>query len=143
MIRLAQIPDQPVWSELRYQLWPHESVAQHLADLRAWEGKHGFQGWLAIEDGKPIAFAEATIRPFANGCDSQPVAFLEGIWVEEAWRKQGVGRSLVSAVEAWAKAKGIFELGSDALIDNSLSLRVHQRWGFEEMERVVCFRKLC
>jgi hypothetical protein len=33
------------------------------------------------------------------------------------------------------------ELGSDALLDNTLGQQAHRACGFEERERVVCFRK--
>jgi hypothetical protein len=36
---------------------------------------------------------------------------------------------------------GYTEIGSDALIDNNLSYDVHKKWGFEETEPVVYFRK--
>jgi aminoglycoside 6'-N-acetyltransferase I len=44
-------------------------------------------------------------------------------------------------VEAWARALGFTELGSDALIDNLASHAFHAALGFEERERVVAFRK--
>ncbi len=70
-----------------------------------------------------------------------PVAFVEGIYVVEAARGQGVARALVGAVEAWAGARGLSELASDALLDNTDSHAMHQALGFAETERVVYFRK--
>jgi aminoglycoside 6'-N-acetyltransferase I len=52
-----------------------------------------------------------------------------------------VARALLAAVEAAARAEGLREIGSDALIGNADSLAAHAAWGFEEVERVVCFRK--
>lgn len=104
------------------------------------------QAWASFvaEDtdlGALVGFMELSQRPFANGCDTSPVAFLEGIWVQEAYRHQGVGRRLVQAAETWARQRGLKELGSDADIANTLSHRAHEGWGFEETERVVYFRK--
>jgi aminoglycoside 6'-N-acetyltransferase I len=56
-------------------------------------------------------------------------------------RRSGVGRALVAAVEDWARGRGFTELGSDALIDNTVSHHAHRALGFEERERVIYFRK--
>jgi aminoglycoside 6'-N-acetyltransferase I len=84
---------------------------------------------------------EAGIRPFANPVDEQPCAFVEGWWVDADVRRGGVGRALIAAVEDWARARGFHELGSDALLDNTISHAAHRALGFEERERTVAFRK--
>ena len=82
-----------------------------------------------------------SLRPYANGCDGRPVAFLEAIWVAPEARRTGVGRALVDHLGAVARGAGLDELGSDALIDNHVSHAAHRAWGFDETERVVCFRR--
>lgn len=98
-------------------------------------------GFIAEVDGAAIGFAEVAIRPYANGCDSQPVAFLEGIWVAEPARRRGIGAQLVAHIEAFLLARGFCELGSDTPLANRASQDAHRRWGFAETERVVYFRK--
>ncbi len=39
-------------------------------------------------------------------------------------------------------ARGLRELGSDALMDNTASHAAHRAWGFTETERVIYFRKV-
>ena len=56
-------------------------------------------------------------------------------------RGRGVAKALVAAVEDWARASGVSELGSDAAPDNMASLKMHHALGFEETQRVVFFRK--
>jgi aminoglycoside 6'-N-acetyltransferase I len=90
----------------------------------------------------PLGFAEVALRPYANGCDSQPVAFLEGIWVAEPERGRGVGAALIRHIEAFLLARGYRELGSDTPLTNLTSQNAHRRWGFTETERVLYFRKL-
>jgi aminoglycoside 6'-N-acetyltransferase I len=92
--------------------------------------------------GADAGFAEIAIRKYANGCDSRPVAFLEGIWVSEEFRRCGIGAQLVSHIESFLTARGFHELGSDAPLDNGVSQSAHVGWGFSETERVVYFRKL-
>ncbi|MBV9329642.1 MAG: GNAT family N-acetyltransferase [Chloroflexi bacterium] len=93
------------------------------------------------ESGGLCGMVEAGIRPFANPVDEQPCAFVEGWWVDADMRRAGVGRALIAAVEDWARARGFHELGSDALLDNTVSHAAHLALGFEERERTVAFRK--
>ena len=109
-------------------------MTELLADAR-------FVAFAALSEARPVGFLEAYIRPFANGCDSRPVPYLEGIWVDPDFRRTGVGSSLLSACDDWARKLGYREIGSDVDIGYAISLASHQAWGFEERERVVCFRK--
>ena len=140
-VRKAGKKDLPRWAEMRNKLWPESTGEEHLKEIRSWLKHKTFQAWMAFFDGKAAGFAEASIRPFANGCDSRPVAFLEGIWIDKQFQRHGIGRELLATVEKWAKKKGIKELGSDTDIDNKDSQMFHLKMGFEEMERVVYFRK--
>ena len=99
--------------------------------------------WLALDDGGPIGFAEASLRrDYVNGCETSPVAFLEGIYVMPHARGQGVGRALDAAVRDWAIVRGCREYASDALLDNRESHAFHAALGFEETERIVYFRRV-
>ena len=93
------------------------------------------------DNGALGGFASYSLRPFADGCDGRPVPYLEGWWVAPDLRRSGVGRQLVEAVEAWARAGGHRELASDAHADNTGSVSAHAALGFEETERLVLFRK--
>jgi aminoglycoside 6'-N-acetyltransferase I len=132
------------WVALRVELWPDESSVdlerQGHELLTKKSGSVAFL--LRDEQGAPIAMAEATLRhDYVNGCSTSPVAFLEGIYVRPAWRRQGAARRLCRAVEAWGREQGCREFASDALIDNEVSHRMHRALGFEERERVVCYCK--
>jgi aminoglycoside 6'-N-acetyltransferase I len=141
-VRVFQSADWPEWRRMRCALWPDHSAAEHEADMA---------GWLARSDaavvvcsrasGALCGFAEAGSRPYADGCWTSPVAFLEGWYVDPDCRGSGVGRALVEAVEAWARERGFHELASDALLDNEGSHRAHERLGFIEVERAVRYRK--
>ena len=98
--------------------------------------------FVAVLDERVTGFAEVSLRSdYVNGCETSPVAFLEGIYVRPEHRRRGIGRALVAAVEQWGRERGCSELGSDALLDNHMSHRFHGGAGFEETERVVYFRK--
>lgn len=100
--------------------------------------------FLKIEEGSGIrAFAEVTMRhDHVNGCDTSPVAFLEGIYVSPDLRGRSIGRSLLASVRSWAQERGCSELASDADLRNVASHAFHKAAGFEETARVVYFRKL-
>jgi aminoglycoside 6'-N-acetyltransferase I len=142
-IRQMGAADRTVWADMRGSLWPDETPQQHavridqiLEDGEAW----GFIAETPV--GAAAGFAEIAIRKYANGCDSRPVAFLEGIWVSEGFRRCGVGAQFVSHIASFLAARGFHELGSDAPLDNDVSRSAHLGWGFSETERVVYFRKL-
>jgi aminoglycoside 6'-N-acetyltransferase I len=138
-IRPMKRGDVGAWARMRYALWPEAD--EHAKDIeRVLTGSDEW-GFLAETDGVPVGFAEISIRKFANGCETAPVPFLEGIWVEPELRRRGIGRALVAHVEAFVRARGFREIGSDALIDNQASHAAHAAWGFSETERVVYFRK--
>ena len=130
------------WALLRHRLWPDTTSSEHMAELRGvCETGAGF----IVHDpaGMAIGFAEVSLRrDYVNGCETSPVAFLEGIYVEKAFRGQGIAAALVGEVTRWAVSQGVSELASDADISNVDSHRMHAALGFEETERVVYFRKL-
>jgi aminoglycoside 6'-N-acetyltransferase I len=127
---------------MRAALWPDADPAELADELDTFLADPDQVAFVAVyEDGRLCGFAEASVRPFANGVDESPCAFLEGWWVDEEMRRSGVGRALVVAVENWARARGLTELGSDALLDNTPGHQAHRALGFEERERVVYFRK--
>lgn len=89
-----------------------------------------------------IGFAHYAIRhDYVNGSSTSPLVYLEGIYVEEAYRKQGFASLLIEQGETWGKKRGALEMGSDVLIENEKSMLFHEKVGFKEAERVVCYIK--
>ncbi len=80
------------WLALRLELWPHESEAGLAEQARKLLGRESAAAVFLLRDdvGGAIAMAEATVRrDYVNGCSTSPVAFLEGLYVRPAWRRQG------------------------------------------------------
>lgn len=143
-VRRATEADIGAWAGLRAALWPEEDAAAHAAEIRdALQPPHGVVAFQAIAaNGQARGFAEATLRhDYVNGTESSPVGFLEGWHVVPDARGRGAGRALVAAVEQGTREQGCSELASDALLANELSHHAHAPCGFEEIERVVYFRK--
>ena len=142
-VRQMGANDRTIWVEMRIALWPDEIPREHAEMID--EMLSGGDAWgLVAEatDGAAIAFAEIAVRKYANGCDTRPVAFLEGIWVKPQFRRRGIGARLIARAEMFLAARGFRELGSDTQIDNHSSQAAHLAWGFSETERVVYFRKV-
>ena len=141
-IRELGPPDFELWGDCAHALWPETARDTLLAEIRAQAGPGigEARAWAAFRDGAPVGWAELGLRPYANGCEDRPVAFLEAIWVAPEARRTGVGRALIRHLAAIARANGRAELGSDALLDNLVSHAAHRAWGFAEAERVVHFR---
>jgi len=92
--------------------------------------------------GSLCGFVEVGERTNADGCETSPVAYVEGWWVDADVRRQGFGAKLIEAAESFARSRGYRELGSDTELHNVISQRAHERLGFQEHDRVVLYRKV-
>ena len=93
-------------------------------------------------DNNPIGFAQCNIRhDYVEGTNSSPVGYLEGIYIKDEYRNSGFAKELLQECEKWAKEKGCKEFASDCELTNTASLKFHLAVGFEEANRVICFKK--
>lgn len=86
-------------------------------------------------------FLEAGQRKYAEGCDTSPVGYIEGWYVDADLRRQAMGSALVHAAEDWARQQGFSEMASDCVLENWVSESAHKAIGYEEVERLIHFRK--
>ena len=145
---MAQLADCEQLARLRNLLWPESPVEEHAKELAAilrgkapgtlplvemvWEGS----------DGALLGFIEVGLRSHADVCDpSHPVGYVEGWYVVDAHRREGIGAALLGAAEDWARAQKCKEMASDALLENEISQRAHEALGFEVVGRSVLYRK--
>jgi len=143
-VRPAETGDPDRWSDLRAALWPDAPRDELRREAQAYLDGRGFMleaVFVAADHTGAIGFAELSLRPYAEGCDTTPVAFLEGWFVVPERRGRGVGRALIAAAEAWAVGRGCREFASDAVLDNTASAAAHAALGFEEVEQIRRFRK--
>jgi aminoglycoside 6'-N-acetyltransferase I len=147
-VRKAQVSDQHLLAGMREQLWPDASIEEHRSEVDAilQTGRYGTLPMAILvahdQDGALAGFLEVGLRSHADGCDTaQPVGFVEGWFVQEAYRKQGVGAELMRSAEAWARNQGCREIASDTWIDDERSQQAHQALGFQVVDRCVHFRK--
>jgi aminoglycoside 6'-N-acetyltransferase I len=147
-VRQGKISDQHQLAAMRHLLWPDATTEDHRKELEAilHSGRYGTLPMAILvsesEDSGLTGFLEVGVRSHADGCDTaQPVGFIEGWFVNEASRKQGIGRALMRSAEQWARKQGCLEIASDTWIDDEMSIEAHQALGFEVVDRCVHFRK--
>ena len=147
-VRQAKRSDQDELAKMRALLWPKASLEEHRREL---ESLLLFPMYSTLpmtilvsqdEGGALTGFIEADLRSHADGCDpTRPVGYVEGWFVHEASRKQGIGSALMRSAEDWARNQGCREMASDTWIDDETSVLAHQSLGFEIVDRCIHFRK--
>ena len=142
MIKRARIEDAAALAALAVQMWTDHPPKALVKDFRELIQNDDAACFLKYIGGQPVAFAQCQLRhDYVEGTDSSPVGYLEGIFVAEAYRKKGYAAELLASCEQWAKEKGCTEFASDCELDNEDSRRFHLAAGFEEANRIICFKK--
>ena len=142
MIIKANEKNLPAAAALASALWPYhaqqemeEALAPLLCDREA-------AVFLKLEGDRTVGFAQCQLRhDYVEGTHSSPVGYLEGIYVTPDCRHRGIAGELVQACEKWAWDLGCAEFASDCALTNQESLFFHQKLGFREAGRIICFTK--
>ena len=133
------------WLKLGIALWPHyggkkDKLEREFNDILKSTTKTAF---LCRDGEKPIAFVNVSIRfDYVQGSSTSSIGYVEGIYVDPKYRKQGLARELIKITEQWVVKKGCVELGSDAELKNIDSQKFHKKLGFKEVNRTVNFIKI-
>jgi aminoglycoside 6'-N-acetyltransferase I len=143
IIRPARDEDRAEWLRLRQRLWPDAPEETHRMEIgEILAERETNQALVAAREAGGLAgFLEASLRKYADGCETSPVGYIEGWYVDPDARRSRVGSELVKAAEAWAIRQGCREMASDCLIDNTVSLKAHLSLGYTEVERAIRFCK--
>jgi len=140
-VRRATAADQSDWLHMRKALWnyhPEEELAAEQALMLANPKNAVF---LVFVDGAIAGMLEASLRDYGEGCHSSPVGYIEGWFVYDYFRGKGAAGALVSAAEDWARGQGCAEMASDTWLGNDVSVRAHNKLGYQEVERLIHFAK--
>ncbi|MDD4904475.1 MAG: AAC(3) family N-acetyltransferase, partial [Candidatus Bipolaricaulis sp.] len=142
-VRALGAQDREEWGRLRAALWPCHRRDELEREMEEMPTRPDREGVFVAEFGKSAlcGMVEASLRPRAKGCSTSPVGYIEGWYVDPAWRRRGVGRRLVEAAEAWARARGCTEMASDTTSDYPASAAAHRAVGYAATSTCLQFRK--
>ena len=141
-VRRATHADKSEWLRMRLLLWPDGTVESFSKDMDGLLADPLTPVFVAARpNGRLGGFLEAGTRKYTEGSESSPVGYIEGWYVDEDLREQGVGKALVKAAEDWARSQGLTEIGSDTWLENDISIQAHLKMGYEKAERLVHFIK--
>ena len=142
-IRRGTSEDQTEWLRMRRDLWPDVEEEDLFREMSRILNDPMTPVFVAErQDGRLGGFIETGTRKYAEGCDTSPVGYIEGWFVDEDLRSLGVGKALVAVAEDWARGQGMQEMASDTWLENEASISAHLRMGYDEVERSVHFAKM-
>lgn len=142
MIRSATKSDSKVLAELAIRLWNDHTVPELEEMFDDLCKDNNAICFIKYVNDIAVGFAQCQIRTdYVEGTKTSPVGYLEGIFVDEKYRHNGYAKELLNECEKWAKEKNCTEFASDCELDNDISFNFHLSIGFEEANRIICFRK--
>ena len=138
----AELEDAGYLSELVKIIWPEHTLEELVEIIAGYMNSENSTVFAEVENGQYVGVALCCLRhDYVEGCETSPVGYLEGVSIREEYRHRGIARKLVSECEQWAKEKGCSEFASDCELRNTSSLNFHLSIGFQEENRIICFRK--
>ncbi len=113
ILRPARLP-RP--QKMRLPRFPDE------VQLRIWEGRDAF--WVAVEGTHILGYLGLRVEA------ERFVACITDLAVDEARRRQGIGRALVAQAEGWAVRQGLHQLTVACLLKAEPAIAFLRRLGF-------------
>lgn len=142
MIRKAEIKDLVAAAEMAVLMWNSHSIEDFVDEFADVVNHKESEIFLKFVQEIPVGFAQCGLRhDYVEGTNSSPVGYLEGIFIKEEYRRRGYAKELLAACEQWAKEQGCTEFASDCELSNKDSFAFHKNVGFEEANRIICFKK--
>lgn len=141
-IKKVESSDRESWIRMRKALWPECLDSRHELEIDQILSSNGIVLIAESSSTGLVGFAEISIRrDHVAGTTTTPIPYLEGWYVDPAYRRKGIGKALIRSSENFALQAGFKELASDAEINNHTGIEIHNRLGFREVERTVHFIK--
>ena len=142
MIKSAVKSDARILAELAIQMWKDHTVLDLEKEFENLIQSDKAVCLIKYVDNTAVGFAQCQLRTdYVEGTETSPVGYLEGIFVVETYRHNGYAKELLQECEKWAKEKKCSEFASDCALDNIDSFKFHMAMGFEEANRIICFKK--
>lgn len=101
----------------------------------AWDEGHLKVGRLVARSDDAV-LGWAALTPYSNRCIYGGVAE-ESIYIKQAYKGQGVGKALLTALIQQSEESGFWTLQAGIIRDNAISIELHKKCGF----RIVGIRE--
>jgi|DewCreStandDraft_2_1066082.scaffolds.fasta_scaffold26866_1 aminoglycoside 6'-N-acetyltransferase I len=142
IITEADITNLDKLTSLALRLWPENDKDDLRVEFEALIESNKDKVYLMVIEDVFVAFLHISLRnDYVEGSNSSPVGYVEGIFVSEEYRGNGISKRLVGAGEQWAKSMGCKQIASDVEIHNHGSQEFHKKVGFKEVGKIVAFIK--
>lgn len=142
MIIKASSKDIDGVTKMAIKLWGSHDYNELKEEIMGMIESNDCDIFVAMEENNMVGFLISQLRyDYVEGTKHSPVGYLEGIFIEEPYRNNGIARDLVNEAMIWAKDKGCLEFASDCEMTNLKSYEFHKAIGFEEVNRIICFKR--
>ena len=99
-----------------------------------WQGRdHRHPVLVAVQDGEVVAWG--SLSPFHKR-EAFALTVENSVYVHHAWQGKGLGRSLLTALMDRGRRAGLHTIVAAISGDQSASIRLHARMGFQETGRL-------
>lgn len=93
--------------------------------------------FIYLKEEEVIGFINVSVRnDYVEGCSSNGVGYIEGIYVCKPHRRNQIAYKLVNHAISFFKKMGLTEIGSDTEIENEMSQIFHKAIGFKEISTI-------
>lgn len=137
-VRAASQNDTDALAHLAGELGYHSSVAQIRERLAAVEGSPDYATFVAVANNSVVGWIQLCRL---RALEIEPRAEITGLVVDSRSRGAGVGRLLVERGEAWAREKGLREMGVRSNVVRERAHSFYLRLGYTVVKSQKVFRK--
>ena len=138
MIKEVTTIDEIYWAQMCVELYKESSVDIFIEERK--DNRFPYE-YLYYDDNDCVGLLSLSLRnDYVEGTTTSPVAYIEGIYVGSTHRNRGIARELIDFAKEWAIENECTELASDCEMDNLDSYKFHKSIGFEEVNKIICFK---
>jgi len=100
------------WLSVVHLLWPDATTIEMKDEFESALNENDKEIFVCLFKSEYIGFINISTRvDYVEGSESSPVGYIEGIYVQEGYRKIGIAKRLVDEAINFSKEKGKVERG--------------------------------
>ncbi len=137
-LRVARIQDAHDVARLTAQLGYDTTPAEAGARLTRIGSKWDQRFLIAEADCHAVGWLHVVIAEFV---EAEPFAIIAGLVVDRDHRRQGIGRLLIDAAEAWARERGCSLMRVSSSVSRTEAHRFYEHLGYAKVKTQHAFAK--